>query len=57
MAVFANEVEVTSVFTGKERREHRWAHKTLAAHYDSVVPGLWAYLRDSYLSSRAVGGG
>ncbi|MGE6734470.1 GOLPH3/VPS74 family protein, partial [Streptomyces sp. NPDC059900] len=57
MAVFANEVEVTSVFTGKERREHKQALKALAAHYDKLVPGLRKALRDSYLSSRAVGGG
>jgi hypothetical protein len=57
MAVLAAEVEVTSVFTGKERREHKQALKTLGAHFDSVVPGLRTALRDSYLSSRAVGGG
>ncbi|NGO47584.1 GOLPH3/VPS74 family protein [Streptomyces ureilyticus] len=57
MAVFAVEVEVTSVFTGKERREHEQALKALAAHYDGLVPGLRKALRDSYLSSRAVGGG
>ncbi|MFF1923871.1 GPP34 family phosphoprotein [Streptomyces sp. NPDC058221] len=57
MAVFAAEAEVTSVFTGKERREHAPALKKLAAHYDAIVPGLRAALRDSYLSSRAVGGG
>ncbi|MFG2595916.1 GPP34 family phosphoprotein [Streptomyces sp. NPDC048462] len=57
MAVFAAEAEVSSVFTGKERREHKAALKKLAAHYDGLVPGLRAALRDSYLSSRAVGGG
>ena len=57
MAVFAAEAEVTSVFSGKERREHGAAFKTLAAHYDGIVPGLRRALRDSYLSSRAVGGG
>lgn len=57
MAVFAAEVEVTSVFTGKERREHAQILKTFAAHYDTLVPGLRKALRDSYLSSRAVGGG
>ncbi|MFG2027525.1 GPP34 family phosphoprotein [Streptomyces sp. NPDC048825] len=31
MAVFAAEVEVTSVFSGKERREHQQAFKALAA--------------------------
>ncbi|MGW4074718.1 GOLPH3/VPS74 family protein [Streptomyces asiaticus] len=57
MAVFAAETEVTSVFSGKERREHEQAFKALAAHFDDAVPGLRKALRDSYLSSRAVGGG
>lgn len=57
MAVFAHEAEVTSVFTGKERREHKQEFKALAAHYDGLVPGLRKALRDSYLSSRAAGGG
>ncbi|WP_328864290.1 GOLPH3/VPS74 family protein [Streptomyces sp. NBC_00304] len=57
MAVFAAEAEVTSVFTGKERREHKQTLKRLATQYDGIVPGLRAALRDSYLSSRAVGGG
>ncbi|MEU6761667.1 hypothetical protein ABZ916_04005 [Streptomyces sp. NPDC046853] len=45
------------MFTGKERREHKQALKALAAQYDKLVPGLRKALRDSYLSSRAVGGG
>ncbi|MFI5808188.1 GPP34 family phosphoprotein [Streptomyces sp. NPDC051561] len=58
MAVFAAEAEVTSVFTSKERREHKPTLKALAAYYDEqAVPGLRKALRDSYLSSRAVGGG
>jgi hypothetical protein len=57
MAVFAAEVEVTSVFSGAERGQHKQAFQALAARYDGVVPGLRAALRDSYLSSRAVGGG
>ncbi|MFJ4856562.1 MULTISPECIES: GPP34 family phosphoprotein [unclassified Streptomyces] len=57
MAVFAAEAEVSTVFTGKERREHKQALKRFAAQYDGIVPGLRAALRDSYLSSRAVGGG
>ncbi|MGW6057640.1 GOLPH3/VPS74 family protein [Streptomyces sp. NPDC055189] len=57
MAVFAVEVEVTTVFSGKERREHKQALKALAAQYDKAVPGLRKALRDSYLASRAVGGG
>lgn len=40
MAVFAAEMEMTSVFTVKERRELGSAFKTLAAHFDGVVPGL-----------------
>ncbi|MFG3257593.1 GPP34 family phosphoprotein [Streptomyces sp. NPDC048172] len=57
MAVLAAEVEVTSVFTGKERAEHKRTLKVLAARFDDAVPGLRKALRDSYLSSRAVGGG
>ncbi|RLL68032.1 GPP34 family phosphoprotein [Streptomyces sp. Z26] len=57
MAVLAAEVEVTSVFARKELREHKAAHEELAARFDKVVPGLRKALRDSYLSSRAVGGG
>ena len=57
MAVFAAEAEVTSVFSGNELRTHKQAFKALATQYDSVVPGLRKALRDSYLSSRAVGGG
>lgn len=57
MAVFAAEVEVTSVFSGAERGEHKHALRTLAAHFDTLVPGLRGALRSSYLSSRAVGGG
>lgn len=57
MAVFALEVEVTSVFSRKELRQHSGAFKALAGHFDAVVPGLRRALRDSYLSSRAVGGG
>ncbi|WP_448331817.1 GOLPH3/VPS74 family protein [Streptomyces sp. DSM 41534] len=57
MAVFAAEVEVTSVFSGAERGGHKRALATLAAHFDTLVPGLRGALRASYLSSRAVGGG
>ncbi|WP_326673771.1 GOLPH3/VPS74 family protein [Streptomyces sp. NBC_01257] len=57
MAVLAAETEVSSVFSGKERRAYKPALKALAAHFDGVVPGLRKALRDSYLSSRAVGGG
>jgi hypothetical protein len=57
MAVFAAEVEVSSVFTAKELRVHKQAFKALAARFDGIVPGLRRALRDSYLSSRSVGGG
>ncbi|GAA2067427.1 hypothetical protein GCM10009801_14760 [Streptomyces albiaxialis] len=57
MAVLAAETEVTSVFSGKERAGHKEALKALAARFDAAVPGLRKALRDSYLSSRAVGGG
>ncbi|OON81174.1 GOLPH3/VPS74 family protein [Streptomyces tsukubensis] len=57
MAVFAYEVEVTSVFSGKERRENKQIFKELAARYDDLVPGLRKALRDSYLASVTVGGG
>ncbi|CAL9337097.1 GPP34 family phosphoprotein [Streptomyces sp. enrichment culture] len=57
MAVLAAECEVSTVFTGKERREHKQSLKALAAHFDTQVPGLRRALRDSFLSSRGVGGG
>lgn len=57
MAVLTAEVEVTTVFTGKERREHTQTLKALAARVDDAVPGLRKALRDSYLSSVVVGGG
>ncbi|GAA4814012.1 GOLPH3/VPS74 family protein [Streptomyces ziwulingensis] len=57
MAVLAAEVEVKSLFTGKERRAHKPAFKALAARYDGMVPGLRKALRDSYLASTVVGGG
>lgn len=57
MAVFATELEVTCVWSRGDRRTHKQALKALAARFDEIVPGLRAALRDSYLSSRAVGGG
>jgi hypothetical protein len=57
MAVLAAEVEVTSVLTHKERREHRQTLTALAEHFDTLVPRLRPALRDSYLTSRAAGGG
>ncbi|MFD3576434.1 GPP34 family phosphoprotein [Streptomyces sp. NPDC058644] len=57
MAVFAAELEVTCVWSRGDRRTHKQALKALAARFDEIVPGLRKALRDSYLSSRAVGGG
>ncbi|MGW7753495.1 hypothetical protein ACWGK6_18495 [Streptomyces violaceusniger] len=56
-AVFAAELEVTCVWSRQDLRTHRQALKALAARFDGIVPGLCKALRDSYLSSRAVGGG
>ncbi|GAA2324616.1 GPP34 family phosphoprotein [Streptomyces kunmingensis] len=57
MAVFAVELELTCVWSRAEVRTHKQSLKELAAHFDKTVPGLRKALRDSYLSSRAVGGG
>ncbi|GAA1932468.1 GPP34 family phosphoprotein [Streptomyces durmitorensis] len=57
MAVLATELEVTCVWSRGDRRTHNQALKALAARFDEIVPGLRKALRDSYLSSRAVGGG
>ena len=57
MAVFAVELELTCVWSRGEMRTHKHALKALAERYDEIVPGLRRALRDSYLSSRAVGGG
>ncbi|MFD3373771.1 MULTISPECIES: GPP34 family phosphoprotein [unclassified Streptomyces] len=57
MAVFTAELEVTCVWSRGELRTHKQAFKALAARFDKTVPGLRKALRDSYLSSRAVGGG
>ncbi|MFJ8751528.1 GPP34 family phosphoprotein [Streptomyces sp. NPDC102441] len=57
MAVFAAELEVTCVWSRADRRTHKQELKALAARFDVMVPGLRKALRDSYLSSRAVGGG
>ncbi|MFC8076904.1 GPP34 family phosphoprotein [Streptomyces sp. NPDC057307] len=57
MAVFAKELELTSVFHRKEVSEHKRTLKALADRFDKAVPKLRSSLRDSYLSSRAVGGG
>lgn len=57
MAVLAVEMELNTVWSREDRRTHK---STLAAHaerFDAFVPGLRKALRDSYLSSRAVGGG
>lgn len=57
MAVFAVELELTCVWTRADLRTHKQPLKTLATRYDEIVPGLRKALRDSYLSSRATGGG
>ncbi|MFE1048292.1 GPP34 family phosphoprotein [Streptomyces olivaceus] len=57
MAVFTAELETSSVWSNAELRTHKQALKALKARYDESVPGLRKALRDSYLSSRAVGGG
>ncbi|MFD5199458.1 GPP34 family phosphoprotein [Streptomyces sp. NPDC058375] len=57
MAVFAVELELSPVWSRQERRDHKGDLKAHAGRYDDFVPGLRKALRDSYLSSRAVGGG
>ncbi|MGA5224833.1 GOLPH3/VPS74 family protein [Streptomyces koyangensis] len=57
MAVLAVELELTSVWSKEDRRTHKSALKAQAARFDAFVPGLRKALRDSYLASRAVGGG
>lgn len=57
MAVLAVELELTSVWSKEDRRIHESALKAQAARFDAFVPGLRKALRDSYLASRAVGGG
>ncbi|PSM37468.1 GPP34 family phosphoprotein [Streptomyces dioscori] len=56
-AVFTVELETSSVWSGADRKTYKEPLKALAARYDGIVPGLRKALRDSYLSSRAVGGG
>ncbi|MFK0213567.1 GPP34 family phosphoprotein [Streptomyces sp. NPDC090298] len=57
MAVFAVELELSPVWSKEDRRNHRAELTAYAARYDAFVPGLRKALRDSYLASRAVGGG
>ncbi|MFJ3732582.1 GPP34 family phosphoprotein [[Kitasatospora] papulosa] len=57
MAVLAVELELTSVWSKEERRAHKSGLEAQAARFDAFVPGLRKALRDSYLASRAVGGG
>lgn len=57
MAVLAVELELTSVWSREDRRTHKSALRAQAARFDAFVPGLRKALRDSYLASRAVGGG
>ncbi|MEV8397683.1 GPP34 family phosphoprotein [Streptomyces niveus] len=56
MAVFAVELEPTSVWSRSELRTHKQAINAPATRFVELVPGLHEALRDSYLSSRAVGG-
>lgn len=56
MTVLAAETELSNVFTGRQRGEHEPALRTLAAHFDKLIPGLRKALGDSCLSSRGVGG-
>ncbi|MFD6292516.1 GPP34 family phosphoprotein [Streptomyces sp. NPDC060205] len=57
MAVLTVELEVTCVWSRADLRTHKRALRALADRYDETVPGLRKALRDSYLASRAVGGG
>ncbi|MFJ7083841.1 GPP34 family phosphoprotein [Streptomyces griseus] len=57
MAVFAVELEMTCVWNRGEIRTCKQQFKALAAQFDKALPGLRKALRNSYLSSRAVGGG
>ncbi|MBQ0847414.1 MULTISPECIES: GPP34 family phosphoprotein [Streptomyces] len=57
LAVLTVELEVTCVWSRADLRTHKQALKALAARYDETIPGLRKALRDSYLASRAVGGG
>jgi hypothetical protein len=57
MAVFAVELELAPVWSKEDRRAYKSDLKAHAARFDAFVPGLRKALRDSYLASRAVGGG
>ncbi|MFF8092538.1 GPP34 family phosphoprotein [Streptomyces sp. NPDC016675] len=57
MAVLAVELELASVWSKEDHRAHKSDLKAHAARFDAFVPGLRKALRDSYLASRAVGGG
>ncbi|MFE3601019.1 GPP34 family phosphoprotein [Streptomyces sp. NPDC059142] len=57
MAVFVAEVEVVCVLSRAEIGAHKQELKRLFTRFDEIVPGLRPALRDSYLASRAVGGG
>ncbi|MFE9687065.1 GPP34 family phosphoprotein [Streptomyces sp. NPDC006285] len=56
-AVFAAEVEMNSVFTRTDRREHKETFATLAVRVDDALPGLRRALHDTYLSNQVTGGG
>ncbi|MEV2250541.1 GPP34 family phosphoprotein [Streptomyces sp. NPDC050147] len=57
MAVLAVELELATVWSKEDRRAHKAGLTAHAARFDAFVPGLRKALRDSYLASRAVGGG
>ncbi|MFD5747577.1 GPP34 family phosphoprotein [Streptomyces sp. NPDC127033] len=57
MAVFVAEVEVVCVLSRAEIGAHKQELKGLFTRFDEIVPGLRPALRDSYLASRAAGGG
>ncbi|WP_399935138.1 GPP34 family phosphoprotein [Streptomyces kanamyceticus] len=57
MAVLAVELELATVWSKEDRRAHKADLAARAARFDAFIPGLRKALRDSYLASRAVGGG
>ncbi|MFK4066604.1 GPP34 family phosphoprotein [Streptomyces sp. NPDC029674] len=57
MSVLAVELELASVWSKEDRHTYKSDLKAHAVRFDAFVPGLRKALRDSYLASRAVGGG
>ncbi|MGK4595141.1 GOLPH3/VPS74 family protein [Amycolatopsis sp. w19] len=56
LAVLSAEGDVHTVFSAKENRVHRSAIKALAAHVDTVLPGLRKAVRYSVAARRSVSG-